>query len=125
MAKVQPGNPPYPAMPSLAKFRRMAESAGGVMAMDRFARQQYGEAVEQAIRGLQRTELLGRIKAEAKPQCASGSFANTAEGIEKAVRGRIAAALASAARRDREGRSDALVQELYDQAMRIKREVAA
>jgi len=107
-------------MPSLAKYRRMAESAGGVMQMDRTLRQQYGAAVEKAIRALQRKELLGKIREGATPLCASGSFANTAEGIETAVRARIASRLAAAARHDREGRSDEVVQMLYNEAMAAK-----
>ncbi len=103
-----------------AKFYRMAEAAGGVMQMDRTLRQQYGAAVEHAIRALQRKELLGTIRAGASPHCASGSFANTAEGIESAVRARQARAAASWVRQDREGRSDAKVAELYAEAMAAK-----
>lgn len=124
--RVDKQGPAYPVMPALAKHRRRAESAGGVMQMDREFRQQYGAAVEGAIRALQRRELLGTIRpAGATPRCASGSFANTAEGIESAVKARQVRIATTLMRRDREGRSDKMVQALYNEAMAAKRKLAS
>ena len=115
----EPFGPRYPDLPNLRKHRTAAKKAGGVMKLDRDTRQQYGETVGREILALQRAAV---SKAHyGTPRCASGSWANTAEGIEAAVRRRIASALAVAARRDRQGRSDDQVRLLYAEAMEAKR----
>jgi hypothetical protein len=73
----EPFGPVYPQLPVVKKFRSMAASAGGVAAMDKALRHAYGEAVEQAIRAKQRSELqreLPRMFAtQQRPSC-SGSI---------------------------------------------------
>ena len=96
--------PTYPAIPSAAKYRRMADAAGGVAAMDVWHRHAYGQAVENAIRALNKRQSGYKT---ATPNCASGTFHNTAEAIEKAVRSQNIANIRAAAKRDREGRTDA------------------
>lgn len=116
-----PFGPHYPTMPAaVQKHRRVAARAGSVAAMGKAERQAYGAAVEQAILSLQRAAFT-RAYAPPPANCASGTFANTADAIEKAVRARQARELAAACRQDREGRSDATVQALYDAAMAAKR----
>lgn len=95
MDAVPPFGPIYPALPSVAKYRRMAVAAGSVAAMDRSLRQAYGAAVEQAIRALQRADM-SKVYTTPSPRCASGSWANTAEGIEAAVRAKQAREAAAA-----------------------------
>lgn len=113
----EPFGPNYPPMPGLNKYRTAAAQAGGVAKLDPILRKKYGAAIEKAIRAMQRAAM-AKVYVMPAPRCASGSWANTAEGIEKAVRARQASELAAAARRDREGRSDETIQALYDQAMR-------
>lgn len=110
--------PEYPAMPKLNKFRTTANAAGGVMHLDKFYRNQYAEALEKEIRALQRPKSTYTMPS---PRCASGSWSNTPEGMEKAVRARQAREMESACRRDREGRTDETVLALYEAAMREKR----
>jgi len=77
--------PVYPNLGNaVAKFRRM--SKGGLSDLSLDDRKAYGTAVEAAILQLQRTECGRALPSIPKPNCASGTYHNTAESIEKAVR---------------------------------------
>jgi hypothetical protein len=119
---VEPFGPIYPGNlgAGVQKHRRTAAKAGSVAAMSKAERRAYGEAVEQAVRSLQR-QAMQRVVAAPYAGCASGTFHNNGDAIAAAVRGRQARENAAACRLDREGRSDELVRRLYDEAMAAKR----
>lgn len=110
------GNPVYPALGAgVQKYRRMAASAGGAMAMDRTLRHEYATAAENAIRSLQRQEL-ARVVSLPSPCCASGTYHNDGASISAVVRGQQAARFASAAARDRNKKPEVWAEQ-YKQAM--------
>ena len=107
--------PVYPALPSVAKFRKQAATHGH----DEFFRDAYGAAVHAAIRTLQRQELMraGINRAEHKCNCASGTNHNDGAAILKAV----AAQNRAAACRHTDTRTDKQIRDAYEAAMAAKR----
>lgn len=116
--------PAYPKMAGLDKFRAVARNAGGVMTLEKFYRNEYGAAVEKAIRSLQKTEARAGLKtlSNGSNSC-SGYPYGDAKGVERAIRGKIASENARCVREAREGRTDEQVKALYDEAMKAKREL--
>jgi hypothetical protein len=79
-------NPAYPALNAgVARFRRKAVEAGGVMMMKKPERQAYGEAVLTAVRANHRAALRREVP-ERTVNCASGTNHNTGEAILAAIR---------------------------------------
>lgn len=108
-------NPQYPLLPSVEKCRRKARAAGGLSGMDYGEVYEYGTKVLAAIGRLNRAKHAVLIK-EHRVNCASGSNANTAEGIFKAIRASNLARL-----RNITPRTDKELQKAYDAAMEAKR----
>jgi hypothetical protein len=105
----------------LTKFRAVANAAGGVMALERFYRVQYAEAVEQAVLASQRASLAPKRAAVFQAMCASGTFHNDGEAIGKAVVARHRAALSSYPAQVRRARTPNEWQAMYAEAMADKR----
>jgi hypothetical protein len=105
----------------LTKFRAVANAAGGVMALERFYRVQYANAVEQAVLASQRASLAPRREAAVPARCASGTFHNDGESIGKAVVARHRAALSSYPSQVRRARQPNEWRAMYEQAMADKR----
>ena len=120
------GGPEYPRElgTKVAKYRRMADSAGGVMAMDKRFRDQYAEAVEEAFLGLQRSALRRNLEPESRCPCASGTRHSDGKKISAAVRAQHAAQLAAYPAKVRRERTPVEWQAMYDEAMQEKRERA-
>lgn len=113
--------PQYPALGAgVQKWRRSAAAAGGVMKMDPWARAAYGQAVEDAIKALQRSEIR-RETPEHRPNCASGTIHNTGEAIHEAVRAKQRAALAAAPGKERRARKPETWKSMYREAMAERR----
>lgn len=105
----------------LTKFRGVANRAGGVMALERFYRVQYANAVEQAVLASQRASLAPKREAVFKAGCASGTFHNDGETIGKAVVAQHRAALSAYPAQERRARTPNQWQAMYDEAMADKR----
>lgn len=119
------GGPLYPELGStVAKYRRMAVGAGGVMAMDKAMRNAYGEAIEKAIRAKQRSELQRELPSY-PTRCASGTTHNDGADIHEAIRRRHRAALIACPAHYRRARPDHVWREMYEEAMAEKRAAAA
>lgn len=115
--------PTYPALPaSVAKHRRRAAAAGGVAAMDRKLRREYGAAVGEAIRALQRSELRRASPPGRNPRCASGTAYTTGKEIHEAIRRQHRAALASYPDFERRNRPPDVWWSMYRSAMKEKNE---
>lgn len=106
----------------LTKFRKVARQQGGVMQLDRFYRVQYAEAVETAVLAAQRAQLRRAAEPQPRANCASGTFHNTGDAIDKALRAKQAAKLAACPAQERRARQPAVWLKMYDQAMLEKRE---
>jgi hypothetical protein len=80
-----PGNPEYPKLgATVAKWRWRARK--GLQTLTRNERHAYGEAVEQAVLALQRSEAMHSLTpATPKCRCASGTAHNTGEAIHNAA----------------------------------------
>lgn len=113
-----PFGPLYPALPSVKKFRKAAKS--GLNALSVEQRRAYGEAVETAIKALQRSELQRELPTH-NVNCSSGTNHNTGAAIHKAMRTKHRAALAACPAQVRRARSAAEWQAMYDAAMAEKR----
>lgn len=116
---LEPFGPSYPALPSVAKYRRHALAAGSLAACDKHVRHEYGAAVESAIRALQRLELRREV-ASIPANCASGTWYSAGADIHKAVRAKQAAKLAAAAGQIRRKRLPCEWESLYAEAMKAK-----
>jgi hypothetical protein len=117
----EPFGPEYPELgPSVAKHRHRAKDGVGKMAPA--IRRAYGEAVEQAIKAKQRQEF---IRASCEPSrranCASGTWHSDGNKIDAAIRQQHRAALAAYPSQERRRRTPQQWQELYEEAMRAKR----
>ena len=100
----EPFGPNYPALPAANKFRKMAANAGAVSAMDRTIRRAYGEAVETAIKALQRSELQRELPTH-NCHCASGTNHNSGAAIHKAMQAKQRAALAACPSQERRAKN--------------------
>ena len=103
--------PVYPALPSVAKFRRMRDPCPKA----------YGQAVRAAVRTLQRQELMRAAPSTHKSPSASGTWHTSGPKIRKAIREQHRAALQASVNADRRNRSDDVVMHLYKEAMAAKR----
>lgn len=116
----EPFGPLYPDLGSgVAKYRRMAVGAGGLMAMDKAMRNSYGEAVEKAIRAKQRSELQRELPSH-PVHCASGTNHSDGGAIHEAIRRRQRAALLACPAQYRRDRPDHVWREMYEEAMAEK-----
>ena len=110
----EPFGPMYPELPSVAKFRRMRDPDP----------REYGQAVREAVRTLQRQELERIAKrgylAGYKAPCASGTWHTSGPKIRKAIREQHRAQLQAQANAERRNRSDQMLRELYLEAMKHK-----
>ncbi len=109
--------PPYPELgATVAKYRRKANLAGSVMAMDKADRHAYADAIEKVIRSKQRAALQRETPTH-NVSCASRTNHNTGEAIHKAMRAKQRAALLAAPGMIRRARTDREWQDMYAQAM--------
>ena len=109
--------PAYPDLGNtVAKYRRMATKAGSISQMLPFDRQAYGEAVEKAIRAKQRSELMRELPSHPCP-CASGTYHNTGEAIDRAMKAKHRAAALAAPAQERRARKPPEWERLYRAAM--------
>jgi hypothetical protein len=109
--------PDYPQLgATVAKWR--AKARDGLAQLTREERHAYGEAVEKAIRALQRQEAQrGLWPTTPKCHCASGTAHNTGEAIDEAVRKQQRDALAAYPSQVRRNRPDHVWQAMYEAAM--------
>lgn len=107
--------PLYPALgAAVAKFRRIESPTWE-------QKQAHGEAVEKAIRALQRTELQRELPSF-QPRCASGTWHNAADGkVGEAVRAQNNARLLTHPGKVRRERADITWRIMYEDAMDEKR----
>jgi hypothetical protein len=105
--------------PTLQRFRQKARN--GLADLSREEIVKYAEAVERAILAKQRSALRRSSEPEHRCNCASRTWHNDADAIHRAILAQQRAALNAAAERDRHGRSDATILELYTEAMAAKR----
>jgi hypothetical protein len=99
---------------TVAKFRRMAKSAGGVSEMLPQLRRAYGNAVSAAIRRKQRSEFM---RASVEP-------GTRTEPIGAARRAAMRARLLAYPSQVRRARTDKQWRDMYERAMREKRAAA-
>ena len=91
--------PVYPAWDNLAKFRKLADKAGGVAKLDAKTSDAYSLALFANIKR-ENLALATKGNGPAHPcPCASGSYANTGEGVLAAVSAKIARECAEALKR--------------------------
>jgi hypothetical protein len=113
--------PVYPDMgATVAKFRKMAASAGGIAEMLPAFRRAYGEAVEKAILAKQRAELQRELPSH-RCHCTSGTNHNDGRKISAAMRAKQHAALLAYPSAERRARPAHVWQSMYEQAMADKR----
>ena len=115
--------PNYPKLASakLAKYRYAARKGLRLLSLDE--RRAYGDAVEQAILALQRSEAnTGLPAVTPKVHCASGTAHNTGEAIHKALREQQATALRNCPSTERRRRKPETWRSMYAEAMKEKRE---
>lgn len=97
---------------ALAKHRRMA--CEGVTSLSHEQRQEYGAAVERAVKAAQRAEIMRALPAAKRPNCASGSWD---EFPGEAVRRQQHAALLACPAQIRKARTPEQWQAMYAAAM--------
>jgi hypothetical protein len=115
MIPTKPFEPPYPHMPQLNKYRKIARA--NMMPWDVDT---YSKKLVTAIRALQRSKLQRKLPT-IRPRCASRTWHNNADGsIGKAVRRQQAAELQAYVARMRRKRTDAKWRDMYKEAMRQK-----
>jgi hypothetical protein len=119
-APADASGPDYPQLgATVAKWR--AKARDGLAQLTREERRAYGEAVEKAIRALQRQEAQrGLWPTTPKVRCASGTAHNTGEAIDAAVRKQQHDALAAYPSYVRRNRPDHVWREMYEAAMAEK-----
>ena len=112
--------PPYPDLgPTVAKFRRLASKGlANMLVSDRRA---YADAIETAIRAKQRQELQRELPSH-RVRCASGTDFNDGAKIHEAIRRQHRAALLAAPSQERRARKPEEWKEMYEEAMKEKRE---
>ncbi len=117
----EPFGPLYPDLgASVAKFRRIKNPTWE-------QRQAHGEAVEQAIRALQR-QAMARATPTIPPSCASGTWHNGGDyanghadgSVGKAIRAKHRASLLACPEKVRKARTDAEWRKMYIKAMKAK-----
>ena len=116
--KQHDGNPPYPDLGAgVAKYRRMARD-GGVQQLPEAIRWAYGEAIEKAIRAMQRSELQRELPNHA---CGCASGCSKPDGIGDHMRQKQRSDLLAYPGKVRRHRTSEQWQALYDAAMAEKR----
>jgi hypothetical protein len=105
---------------ALTKWRRLARK--GLSKLTAEQRLGYSAAVEAAVLSAQRSALRRAGVPEMRPNCASGTWHNTGEAIHKAVRQRLNAALLACPSQERRARKPEKWREMYDAAMKERRE---
>jgi len=104
---------------ALAKFRFAARD--GLATLSSEERRAYGAAVEQAILAKQRSECRAASVPEQRPNCASGTWETTGEGIHRAMKAKHRAKLAACPDQERRARKPHVWKEMYEEAMEQKR----
>ena len=108
--------PPYPKLgAAVAKFRKIPR-----MELSADQKREYAEAIETAIRALQRSALQRELPSF-RPRCASGTWHTTGKAIERAIREQHRNALLAYPEQVRKARTPGKWAELYDAAMKEKR----
>jgi hypothetical protein len=110
----EPFGPNYPDLPAVKKHRKPLAS------LSRDQRRAYGEAVETAIRKLQRAALQRELP-EHRCNCASGTNHNDGAAISAAMRAKHRAALLAAPSQERRARTPRQWEAMYAEAMEAKR----
>jgi len=105
---------------ALRKFRGLAR--GGLETLATQERRAYGAAVEAAILSAQRAALRRQTHPEKVCSCASGTNHNDGAAIEKAIRAQHRASLQELVAAERSNRTPEEWKEMYEQAMKEKRE---
>jgi len=116
-----PFGPDYPRNlgAAVGKFRAAAKRGGVTTKAEKH---RYGEAVGEAIRALQRRELMACLKpANPHVNCASGTPYNTGAEIHEALRRQQRNALAAYPGQVRRARTPEQWRSMYDEAMALKR----
>jgi hypothetical protein len=109
--------PIYPDLPSVKKHRKAARD--GLASMSPDQRRAYGQAVEDAIKARQRSELQRELPTH-NVNCASGTNHNCGLKISAAMRARHRATLLACPSQQRRARSPQIWQAMYDKAMQEK-----
>lgn len=107
---LDPFGPKYPALPAVNKYRAKAKRGQ----LDQDGAREYGAAVHQAIRDLQRAELQRELRTHACP-CASGTWHSEAKDILRAIRNQ------NRSQKVPDLRTDKQLVEAYEAAMAEKR----
>ena len=92
--------PVYPAWDNLAKFRKLADKAGGVAKLDAKTSDAYAQTL---FANIKRENLARATKGDCPAHscpCASGSYASTGDEIIAAVKAKIARECEAAAKRE-------------------------
>ena len=112
--------PPYPDLgPTVAKFRRLASKGlANMLVTDRRA---YADAIETAIRAKQRQELQRELPSR-RSNSASGTYHNNGAKIHAAIRQQQRAELLAYPDKVRRERKPEKWKEMYEEAMKEKRE---
>jgi hypothetical protein len=110
------GNPEYTVTSAaLQKFRSSARK--GLKNWDRYYRQAYGAAVEQAVLAAQRSHSSRTGAYEPRPTCASGTWHTTGAKIEAAIRSQHNASLLAYPAKVRRKRTPVEWQSMYEESM--------
>jgi alpha-amylase/alpha-mannosidase (GH57 family) len=119
MKILEPFGPKYPDLGArVAKFRRIPKNQ-----LTEDHKREYGEAIESAIRSLQRSEFFRHHcfnPISPLPHCASGTWYSEGDDIHKAIREQQKRALWNYPEQVRKKRTQVEWQELYNKAMAEK-----
>jgi hypothetical protein len=120
----EPFGPEYPELGrAVAKIR--AKAKNGIAALSKAERVAYANAIEERIRSLQRSEAARTsLVAGRRPNCASRTYLSDGAQIIKAIQKQQRDALQAAVVAERRNRTDEEWQQMYDAAMKEKRERA-
>jgi len=112
------GNPEYTVTSAaLQKFRSSARNSKGLKNWDRFYRQAYGAAVEQAVLAAQQSHLRGASTPDGRCRCASGTWHTTGAKIDAAIRSQHNASLLAYPAKVRRERTPVQWQSMYEESM--------
>lgn len=116
---IEPFGPTYPALPSVAKWRKLADKRE----LTKEETKAYGRAAIEAFRKMQRDELQRCLpqRTASQAMCASGTWLTDGKALIKAVREQHARKLQADANADRARRSDDQIKAAYQAAMDAKR----
>lgn len=107
---------------ALKKYRRMAskDEPNLIKSMDRYYRQAYGQAVEDAVLAKQRSMLKCHGEVMPAASCASGTWHATGDAIDKAIKAQHRAALQAYPGQVRRARTPQEWKKMYDETMKNK-----